>query len=76
MNIDPQNLKDEAQALEGSPVAKEVVGNVVDSMTASKIAEVKAKANEFGLGSMVDNLVNAAEEKIGMDLDGDKDIGK
>jgi hypothetical protein len=39
------------------------------------VAQAKAKADAAGLGGVFEQLENAAEQKIGMDLDGDGDTG-
>ena len=58
----------------GGVKAVPVVGDAVFS--AQKLVDdVEAKADAVGLGGVADNLINNAEKKVGMDLDGDGDTG-
>ncbi len=68
-------LADKAKALADTDVGKEIV-HTVSNMAHEKLTEVKHAASASGLGGLVDLAVNLAEQKTGMDLDGDNDIGK
>ncbi len=68
-------LADKAKALADTEVGKEIV-HTVGNMAHEKLTAVKHAAAASGLGGLVDLAVNLAEQKTGMDLDGDNDIGK
>ena len=68
-------LADKAKALTETTVGKEIV-HAVGNMAHGKLAEVKHAAAASGLGGLVDLAVNLAEQKTGIDLDADNDIGK
>lgn len=48
----------------------------VEEKAGEMLKSVHEKADGFGLGGAVDALVNQAEEKVGIDLDQDGDVGK
>lgn len=70
-----KDLADKAKALADTQVGKEIV-HTVGNMAHEKLSEVKKEAAAHGLGGLVDLAVNLAEQKTGMDLDGDNDVGK
>ena len=77
MELDTQKLQKEAEALGvNKGMLSSILSSLISAFTGRKIAEVKSKANQYGLGGVVDTAVNAAEQKAHIDLDGDKDVGK
>ena len=74
-NLNTDELKAEAEALAKNPIAEGVMG-LVGNVAHEKVAELEKMADEKGLGGIMKTIVNLAEEKVGMDIDGDGDIGK
>jgi hypothetical protein len=54
---------------------KDGVVDKINDVTGDAIDKVEAVADKIGLGGVLDNVVNAAEDKIGLDIDGDGDEG-
>jgi hypothetical protein len=82
MNIDPNDIDEELGALKGkarafseSPLGKQVVAGV-ENIAREKLRDVKRSAAKSGMGGALDVAVNLAEDKTGIDLDGDGDVGK
>ena len=69
------DLLKKAEEMAGG-TAGDMAKDKVTDISAPEIAKLEALADSVGLGSLVENAVNAVEEKVGMDLDGDKDIAK
>ncbi len=80
--MDIPNIGDLAQNAKDGVVAKiqdavlnnDAVEKVIDGVSSS-IDKVEGLADKVGLGDALDNVINAAEKKTGMDIDKDGDIG-
>ena len=73
--MDINNMKDDAKKFADSEIGKQVIGGA-EHLAHEKIAEVRKMADTKGLGDMLDGVINMAEQKTGMDIDGDGDTGK
>ena len=65
-----ENVIQQAGGAQNVPGVAQVTGAVHGA-----VAQAKAKADAAGLGGVFEQLENVAEQKIGMDLDGDGDTG-
>jgi len=74
-DINTDAMKAEAEALAKNPIAEGVMG-MVGNAAHEKVAELEKMADEKGLGGIMNTIVNLAEDKVGMDIDGDGDIAK
>lgn len=72
---DVGGIADEAKKLADSQVGEALIEKAKDVLE-DKVAEVKEMADKKGLGVAVDAVVNIAEEKTGVDIDGDGDVAK
>lgn len=72
---DISKIKDGVAKASQSGVGREVVG-AVEHIAEGKVREIRSLAKEKGLGGVFDTIENLAEKQVGMDLDGDGDIGK
>lgn len=63
------------QKLADTDIGKELVNKIAD-VGHSKVAEIRKIATDKGLGSAFDKILDIAEEKTGLDIDGDGDTGK
>jgi D-alanyl-D-alanine dipeptidase len=74
-DIHTDAMKAEAEALAKNPIAEGVMG-MVGNVAHEKVAEMHQMADAKGLGGIMDTVVNMAEAKTGMDIDGDGDVAK
>lgn len=72
---DISKIKGAAAKASETEVGKEVVG-AVENIAEDKVREIRKLATDKGLGGVFNAIENLAEKQIGMDLDGDGDIGK
>ncbi len=72
---DISKLKDGVAKAGDTEIGKQVVG-AVEGIAKEKVHEIRKMAAEKGLGGVFDTIENLAEKQIGIDLDGDGDIGK
>ena len=76
--MDIEKIVDGAQKVAQNRGGVQNVPSVAQAVGAAQgvVKQVKAKADAAGLGGAFDQLANAAEQKLGMDLDGDKGVIK
>ena len=63
-----------AEIVKESEMAQVILGDVVEKAS-TMLDGVRDKAEEFGLGGIVDAAVNKAEDLSGIDIDQDGDKG-
>ena len=72
-NID--DMTNEVKNIAGGAVG-DMVKEKATEISAPEIAKLEELADSVGLGSLVKSAVEAVEGKVGIDLDGDKNIGQ
>lgn len=72
---DADKIKNTIKNASQTEVGKEVVG-AVEGIASGKVREIRKMAADKGLGGVFDSIENLAEKQVGIDLDGDGDIGK
>lgn len=73
--MDIDNIKDKVSKASHTEVGKQVV-DAVEGIAEGKVREIRKVAAEHELGGVFDTIENLAEKQVGVDLDGDGDIGK
>jgi hypothetical protein len=59
-----------------SNVAEKVTKGAITDVVDGAVNKLENAAEAVGLGAVAEKVVNAVESKIGIDIDGDKDVAK